>query len=512
MGDEGNLHAPQTLEAITEVMQVMNVKNCIMNAQTNKPIIGVVYDALSGSYLLTQNETRVDIDTYMDCLMLMTARSQLASLEQRLTKFGIPSRVYYYLDNNGQPIYVTAEQATQIQIEVTKLVEQAEQARITQQTQLAKELEARQIYLRSFVPGRVLFSALLPEDFYYSKGDVYIINGILINGTITKDHIGTSHGSIIQALWKDYGRDRTVDFLTDVPFVVNRWLTDRPLTVGLKDCYPKDETHRQLLAEEIAKTTLSVQALGTRLADPVEEERHEKQVIGYLHAAKNIGSRISTEKLTPDNSLRVMAESGAKGSTSNIAQITGLLGQQFIKGSQRMPMSLSGGTRCLPYFEKEEIDPRARGFCVGSFLSGLTPAELFFHQASGREGLMDTAVKTSETGSIHHRIIKALEDIKVAYDGSVRNAVGTVFQFVYGEDGFDAAELEKVKTVSGDTTSFIDLKRTVGRLNARYGFHKLPSTTKTDKKLDVEEQEIEREFSYEEEVDLDMAEVEVDND
>jgi DNA-directed RNA polymerase II subunit RPB1 len=486
-GDEGNLHALQTIEAVAEAKELMSVKNCLMNSQTNKPSVGVVYDGITGAYLLTQvvngKEVEVDPTLYNDLILRLTNTDSLPTLDQRLKEMGVNK-----------------------------------------------------------YSGRGLFSVLLPEDFYYSKGYVHIRKGILINGTITKDHIGPSSGSIVQALYKDYGKNRVVDFLTDTPFLINGWLQEYGFSVGLKDCYVGDtasdeqrreairilrresgldrvaelETEiqeaeldglteiarqkkleleearsrldtkliqqmqeliskgntnntRKLLEEEIAKAKLNVEALGTKLDDPLEEERREKQIVGYVNVTSEVGKRISTEQLSPTNALNVMAISGAKGSVSNIAQITGMLGQQFILG-QRMPMTISQGSRCLPYYENDDLDPSSRGFCTSSFLSGLTPAELFFHQAGGREGLMDTAIKTADTGSIHHQLIKALEDIKIGYDGSVRNATGTIFQFSYGDDGFDAGELEPVKIGDLDTVSFINVDRLVGRINSVFGF------------------------------------------
>jgi len=478
-------------------------------------MIGLVYDSLTGAYILTTGDVRVDPDLYNDCLVMITNTDALPTLDRRLALAGVPK-----------------------------------------------------------YSGRALFSALLPPDFYYQKGQVVIIDGILRNGTINKEHIGPSHGSIIQALYKDYGTNRVVDFLTDTPFVINRWLQERGFSVGLEDCYldgngvsreiraraeeesgygrvleieraiskiieesrtigilqrdleasddptvqaqiqrrlekiQQDQkllpqlqedldvafaeldldalaryqtqiseevkkgkvSDQKILHEEITKAKMAVEALGTTLDDPMEEERRERQVVGHVNIAKSVGERVSKSGLQPTNALNIMTLSGSKGSFNNISQITTGLFQQFESG-QRMPMTISKGKRCLPYFEKDTLDPEARGFCPSSFRNGLSVAELFFHQAGGREGLMDTSVKTSETGSIHHRIIKALEDIKIAQDGSVRNTVGTVFQLAYGNDGFDAADLEKVK-LSDDVSvpSFIDLRRVAGRLNAKYGY------------------------------------------
>lgn len=554
-GDEVNLHSMQTLEADAEAEGIMHIKNCIMDAQNNKPSVGVVYDALTGSYLMTQQDTIIDPNVYNDILMTITSQDGLPTLTSRLAQAG----VHKY-------------------------------------------------------SGKGLFSAVLPPDFYYQKGRVVVMNGVLVNGVITKEHIGTAGGSMVQAIYKDYGRNRVVDFLTDVPFVVNRFLQERGFSVGLQDCelradpldrvksdqelevealaerikkirretsnsilsaigrdirnssneellrrqiqeanalvghyleqVPTDpnrvalighfnkkaqeqeviqgtiqrqldlmdsskvklieqleglridrdqlplleeelilltnalprrtieNTHGAILREEIAKAKLGVEALGSKLDDPFEEERRERQIVGIVNVAKTVGEKISTTRLDPMNALNVMTLSGAKGSLNNIAQITTSLFQQFNQGL-RMPMSLSGGQRCLPYYAEGELDPEARGFCVNSFKKGLTPAELFFHQAGGREGLMDTSVKTAETGAIQHQVIKSLEDIKVAQDGTVRNAAGTIFQYVYGEDGFDASELERVNMGGiGDNSiiSFIDIERLAGRINASYGY------------------------------------------
>jgi len=339
-GDEGNIHALQSADAVAEAMTIMNVKECIMNHQLNKPIMGAVYDTLTGAYLLTQPNTIVDPDDFNDCLMLITAQDSLPTLFERLDKYKVSSN-----------------------------------------------------------SGRALFSALLPPDFTYNKGEVIIREGILVQGVITKDHIGTEHNSIIQVLWKtpNYAKDRTVDFLTDLPFVINRWLSTYGFSVGLKDCLPRIEQsqHDKLIKEEIARAQLQVAALGAQPIDPLERERYEKQLIAYVNTAKDIGARISTENLAPDNALRVMAKSKAKGSDFNIAQITGLIGQQFLKG-ERLKATMTHGTRCLPYFEENDTDIEARGFCRHSFLQGLTPAEFFFHHYASRQGLMDTAIKTSE--------------------------------------------------------------------------------------------------------------------
>jgi DNA-directed RNA polymerase beta' subunit len=148
------------------------------------------------------------------------------------------------------------------------------------------------------------------------------------------------------------------------------------------------------------------------------------------------------------------------------------LGQQFIKG-MRPAMTLTGGTRVLPYFDRNSSDIAARGFCSSSFMKGLDPAELFFHAMATRIGLMDTATKTSDVGHMQHRAVKVMEDVTVRYDGSVRNCNGAIFQFSY-LDGFDAGQLVNTHSSgTGNLTSFINLEESVGRINTSYGYDQI---------------------------------------
>ncbi|MBK5134260.1 hypothetical protein JJE00_07550, partial [Candidatus Bathyarchaeota archaeon] len=177
------------------------------------------------------------------------------------------------------------------------------------------------------------------------------------------------------------------------------------------DCFLTGDDPEKTIEYEVQKAKMLVKSMGVKLQDPLEEERREKQIRGFLETAKNFGTKISKENLTKDNSFNIMAKSGAKGSVVNIAQITGILGQQFLYG-ERMPESLSGGNRSSPYFAQGDVDPEARGFIINSYVTGLRPSELFFALAGGRVGLVDTSTSTQTTGAVHHEITKALEDLK----------------------------------------------------------------------------------------------------
>ena len=134
-----------------------------------------------------------------------------------------------------------------------------------------------------------------------------------------------------------------------------------------------------------------------------------------------------------------MVEAGSKGSDLNISQMISCLGQQNVDG-KRIPYGFEN--RTLPHYTQFDDGPLARGFVENSFISGLSPQELFFHAMGGRVGLIDTAVKTSQTGYIQRRLIKGMEDLIVTYDMTVRNNKGKIIQYSYGDDGIDTVKVE----------------------------------------------------------------------
>lgn len=465
-GDEGNLHMVQTLGATSEVRELMSVKRCIMNAQNSQPLISIFFDNLTAVTMLTsvlvvkdkvsierngemieeimekKIDVNVDQDIFYDCLLTMTNQSSLPTLKERLTSKGVPE-----------------------------------------------------------YSGRALFSALLPEDFYYIKGEVSIIDGILIRGTITKDHVGSVHGSIIQVLWQDYGGERTVDFLTDAPSVLNLWWSQHSLTVSLKDCYPKDENFRQEIGKEYAKARLSIQGYMTNnnfINDPLAESKKEEHIMGYLNKAKDTAYNIVKQNLAPNNAFSIMVLSGSKGSWGNIGQIIGMGGLQDVLGR----MLPSTESKRLPYFSPQDLDPRAWGMVVNSLVSGMTPPEYFSHMTKSREGVMNTAGKTADTGDMHNKIVKAIgEDVIVHHDSSVRNRTNKIYQETYGNDGFDPTQLEFVTIGGTSKLSFINLRRHADRINASYNYTHTNPLQENTRLVPEEESNTLIDFFFEEEDD-----------
>jgi len=172
-----------------------------------------------------------------------------------------------------------------------------------------------------------------------------------------------------------------------------------------------------------------------------------------LGKARDDAGKIAGNHLGMDNPAVIMAVSGARGSMLNLSQMAGSIGQQSVRGER---IKRGYQNRTLPHFQKEDLSSEARGFVKSSYKSGLTPTEYFFHSMGGREGLVDTAVRTSRSGYMQRRMINALEDLKVKYDGSVRNTTGTIIQFCYGEDNIDPT-----KSVRGEAVDFDEIIRNI---------------------------------------------------
>jgi DNA-directed RNA polymerase subunit A' len=167
------------------------------------------------------------------------------------------------------------------------------------------------------------------------------------------------------------------------------------------------------------------------------EETLEMQIMQVLGKARDKTGEIAGRHLGLSNSAVVMAVSGARGSMLNLTQMAGCIGQQAVRGER---ITRGYEDRTLPHFKRGDRGAPAHGFVRNSYKSGLTPTEFFFHAIGGREGLVDTAVRTSQSGYLQRRMINALQDLKVAYDLTVRTTGGRIIQFKYGEDNTDPAK------------------------------------------------------------------------
>ena len=405
-GDEMNIHVPQDPQSEAEVRELMSVRACIMGDQTNQNDMGVVYNAVTAASELTGDDIYVNSDVLYDSMYLLTSDFNMEEWEKRLQRYDVP-----------------------------------------------------------MLSGKAFFSMLLPPDFFYSKAGVVINHGVLIKGRINKDHIGPSSGSIVQAIWHQYGPDRTSEFITDAYYILDKWLNTKGLSISYADCNPTSPEIKELVQREIAKAKLMVASLGTGITDPIEAARREREIENIVNNVERIGSKLLTKHLTGQNSLAKMVNAKTKGKASNFAQLAGLIGQQFIGGRR-----LEYGLAYLNDPDDPDIALESRGFISSSFSQGMTPAEMVQHQAAGREGLINTGLTTAESGSAHHMLAKSTEDISSRLDGSVRNTYGVILSFMYGGDGLDPSRLMKVKVRGTTMLSFINMQDEATRLNAKYGY------------------------------------------
>nr|UXY87553.1 DNA-directed RNA polymerase II largest chain [Cryptomonas curvata] len=400
-GDEMNLHLPQTLEARAELLNLLMVSKCIISQQGNKPVMGIVQDSLIGSLLLTQR------DTFLNKYKLDTILIQIENWNGNIP---IPTII-------KPEILWTGKQLISIILPKINLI-------------------------------RNSIAHPDNEKSNISPGDtrVFILDGQLISGIIDKRTVGSSGGSLIHICWKEYGAERTTQLISQFQLVVNSWLLIHGFSVGIGDTFADKKTMLDVVSIiKNAKTEVQ-KIVKKKTSDSLEifpdkdsHEIFECQVNKILNNARDKAGSNAQKSLLFSNNIKRMVISGSKGSFINISQIVACVGQQNVEG-KRIPLAFGG--RALPHFSLENNGPETRGFIQNSYFSGLKPDEFFFHAMGGREGLIDTAIKTSETGYIQRRLSKVMEDVNVEYDLTVRNAQNSIIQFFYGEDTMDAAFLE----------------------------------------------------------------------
>jgi len=416
---EMNVWVPQSTEAIAEATKLLHVSRNIMSPAKNKINMGLVYDAITASFIMTR-EKAIDEGLYLELKDIVSNDEDLATLDERLRKHNIPPR-----------------------------------------------------------SGRGTFSMVLPSTLNYFKGDLIILDGILISGVITGAHIGPSSKSIVEKIYMDYGAERYADFITNTSYMVLKYISERGHTVGIADCMSIDKEKRRREEEEneIAFEIIQskIDALGPISGnDEASIQLYENQIKNIIMSSAKMGFELIKENISEiNNNIGAMLADiggGAKGKVFNIQQIRGRLGQQFKKG-ERLPLSC--GRRIIPAYDEDDADIRARGYIKSNFMRGLTPEEHFMHMMAAREGLIDTAVNVAVMGDIHRRIVKALEDIFIGNTGGVINTSRANFQLLYGGDGFDPARLIQVKRAGSDGNpipSFIDVYDTANDLNAQQGW------------------------------------------
>lgn len=273
--------------------------------------------------------------------------------------------------------------------------------------------------------GNEIISEVLP-DVCYRRGTVRVEHGRVLSGRFTKRDLGTAHGSLIHVMYNDLGPDVCVRCMHAMQRLAHAYLTLRGFTIGLGDLVRSEEVTRLCVTEREAA-----------YRDVVGQD--EMHTNNRLNNCRNVMGKAAMDELDDSNNLFAMVHCGSKGSMVNITQLQACLGQQNLRGG-RIPKEWSN--RTMTHFAPGDAHPRTRGFIESCYLEGLKPHEMYFHSQSGREGLIDTAIKTAETGYIERKLSKALENIRTHADGSCRDG-GRMICFQYGDDGVDAMRVEK---------------------------------------------------------------------
>lgn len=404
-GDEFNAFIGQHVESKAELKYISNAKYNILSAQSNKPEMVIVQDSLLGAYVMTKQVFKLSKADFQQCIM----------------------RIDHFYDY--------AKRLEQIKV-------------------LRKERE---------YTAHSLFGFLFPPDFHYKTQQLEIQHGVVVSGFFDKQSLKGTKNSIIRLLCMEYNEKITAKFIDNLQFITNAFLEIFPFSIGLHDCLIGTKTKRQ----EIKNTSQQffLEASKVETTTDIGYIR-ENRINIALNKAKDIGLRIAKEALAPDNNFINTVVSGSKGDFFNIAQITGLLGQQNIN-NQRPRFCLSNNTRTLVHYPEcitnEELKYRSRGFIASSFIEGMHPDEMFFHAMTGREGMTKTAMGTAASGYIQRSIVKINEDLKVEYDGTVRDAKKNIYQYFYGGHGFDVSMVD----IDPETNEVfpVNFKRLADRLN-----------------------------------------------
>ncbi|MFT4312822.1 MAG: DNA-directed RNA polymerase subunit A' [Candidatus Woesearchaeota archaeon] len=384
-GDEMNLHIPQTEEARAEAELLMLVDHNIISPGFGLSIIGCMQDAISGNYLLTQDD------------------------------FTIPRK---------------------------EAVEILYKIRHDDFSRLPKT---------ETVSGKDIFSCVLPEGFDFTgltkaKEEIVIKNGQLIKGCMDSANLGGGKGMLLRKIHKENGASQAAMMIGKLLRLGIEVLQTYGLSVNISDTDLPPESVEQINAI-ISSAEQKVQDLIAEsetddfetLPGRTVKETLELRILETLNKARNDAGQVVSDTAKKQSATAIMAASGARGNNINLAQMSSLVGQQALRGGR---VNIGYANRTLSCFAPHDLGSSARGFIGNSFKSGLSPNEFFFAAMTGRDSLMDTALRTPKSGYLYRRLENSMQDLKIGYDGTVRDANEKIIQFKYGEDGVDVSKSE----------------------------------------------------------------------
>ncbi|MEK6875480.1 MAG: DNA-directed RNA polymerase subunit A' [Nanoarchaeota archaeon] len=395
-GDEMNIHSPQTEEARAEAKILLDVKNNLISPKNNTNMIGTISDAVTGNYLLGLRKlTKEDADQILFGSGIIPSFSKKIIDGKEIISAVLPNKVNYGDKSKNC---------------LGKDCKHYENCRKTK-----------------------------CEDNAYVK----IEDGVFISGNVDKNTFCVEDGLLIKVMDKQVGRVETMRTIKDIFALGTNYLSNIGITISVEDLDLNEEVIKQ--GEEIVKkaeekTNELIEAWRNKTLEIIpgknEEESREIKILQVLNEVRTKIGKIVKQEFPDNNPVSYMIKSGGGGNILNVTQMACCVGQQAMNG-KRIDIGYTG--RTLSFFKNGDLSPRARGFINSPFIKGLRPDEFFFGAITGRDSLMDTALRTPKSGYLYRRLASALQDLRVEYDKTVRDGNNNIIQFKYGDDGLDVA-------------------------------------------------------------------------
>ncbi|KAI1179141.1 DNA-directed RNA polymerase III subunit RPC1 [Nemania sp. FL0916] len=419
-GDEMNLHVPQTEEARAEAVTLMSVKHNLATPKNGEPIIAATQDFITASYLLSSKDNFFDRRTFTYIVMHMM--DGITHLDLPPPAILAPQRLW------------TGKQIFSMMMRPNK----------SDPVKINLDAKCREYSDPAPAPSghRKRAPDMCPND-----GWLVVRNSVVMCGRMDKSTVGSGKkDSVFYVILRDYGPDAAVTAMNRLAKLCARMFTNRGFSIGIGDVFASPDltaAKNNLVEQGYLESDNFIKQFNENKLQKATgcsiEETLETKISGVLSKIRQSAGEYCIKSLSKNNAALVMATSGSKGSLLNVAQMIATVGQQVI-GNARIADGFQD--RTLPHFHKNTRHALAKGFVRNSFYTGLVPTEFLFHAITGREGLVDTAVKTAETGYMSRRLMKSLEDLSTRYDDTVRTSGDGVVQFQFGADKLDPVDME----------------------------------------------------------------------
>jgi DNA-directed RNA polymerase subunit A' len=397
-GDEMNVHFPQTPEAIVEARVITNAANMIISPKNNTNLIGCIREAITGCYLLSKATLAKE-----DAVQLLI--------------------------NAG--------------IDIEQIPDWPEE-----------------------VSGREIFSVLLPKELNLElktrecKGKgcelcdkpnspckLVIKNGKILRGALDANAIGVEKDGLVKALDKILPSEQVLDIIKKIFGLGIEYVSKIGFSFGLSDVKPSDELRKEVkkvIEKAYRKSDEIIESYRNRsleiLPGRTLEETREIKLLQVLNEARTEAGEKIKAIISEVNPVKTLITSGAVGNIVHLIQVSGIIGQQALWARR---INIGYKNRTFSCFEPNDLGPEAHGFIDTNYYDGLNAYQFVFGCVTGRDSLMDTALRTPKSGYLYRRLVNAMQDFRVEYDGTVRDSWGKIIQFAYGGDGVDVSKAHK---------------------------------------------------------------------